>query len=339
MGMEGCFRLEQFALSPSQRLLAMAIADSSDSESTLVWIADLEHGDVIFHEVSNDEMPSHMRAGRLSFSSNGQVLAVVTAGEDEVENPIASLRLLEASSAQSIVGTHVVGQQVFPAPHVTAFVLPRYRMLLFQSSCDVADGEGYIVFHVPGVGKDSKHVEHHSYALPLQKHFFDRKHCTVCNSLPLDGGSLSPCGTLYVTLGSAGPEASHVMLEHWQMDYDRKLCRPQVVRRVELGCGARELPGNTGHSLEEEAEAVHLHVAWHPLFAEQLIYAIAVEECMGMVHIVDGCTLAILAMLEFVGVGLNWTDGPVSQIVRSPDGSKLAVRTGCGVHIVAFGSR
>lgn len=234
-----------------------------------------------------------------------------------------------------IMSTPLSGWEVSSAPHDNAFILPRYRVVLFQDSSQAEGEQGYLFHHVPALGSDTTYQEQHTFS-PWQE-LDDEKDCSTCNNVTLDNGSLSPCGSLFVTLASFGHLAGHVVLEHWQLDYGRKLCTPHMVHRVHLHPRCKGLPGIISNGPEDDFDdwrCVNLHVAWHPFFEGRLVYAVAVGEGDGMVHVVDGRNHAILKTINTYQPEMA---APV-RIQWTPDGSRLAVHTAEHLHIMRYGA-
>lgn len=195
----GGFRQQDIVLSPSQAVLAMA-HDETWFHSGFVWLVDLRSGIVSHQEVRDIHHRSHVHKTfeTLSFSSDSKVLAVTAAAAmDNFTGPAASFWLLSASSGLPIMSTGLVGRQAFSAPQVRAFILPLYRMVLFQGSCKSDDDEGYVLHHIPAVGSNGKYGEPHSHTRAA----LDPRWCSACNSMALDNGLLSADGSLFVTLG------------------------------------------------------------------------------------------------------------------------------------------
>lgn len=339
----GDFRLANFALSPSHEMLAVTYADRDTYDCAFVWLVDLESGVVSCKAVIGSNAAGHISIAALSFSSDGKVLAVL-------DGIGGHLWVLSTSSMKYVMKTRLVGKQALPAPQHAAFILPQFRMVLFQGRSNDDHGGRMVFHHVAAVCANGKHAEQHLYASDAEDmEYLHRAGCAICNSLTLDNGSFSADGHLFVTLGSAGRRARQVMLEHWQMDYERRLCNPHAVIRLDLSPGSSGLLRTPNVDFDnDEVDPLQLHVAWHPLFRDRQLYVAAVEQslCPGMmrrihrtehrtsmVHIIDGSGQAELKAIDLSEHGAI---GPVSQLRWSPDGTMLAVRTLEHVHTVEF---
>ena len=336
------FELTDFAMSPNQEVLAIATPTHHTWDSSLLWLVDLQSGTVSYQNIGGDsEIYNHDDIGTLSFSPDGKVLAVVSGGGDSF-GPKFGLWLLSATSGQPVMHMRLAGRRAFFAPHDAVLIVPRCRIVLFLDSWHEEDGQAYVLHHVPAGVTDTQHLEHHAYAPPPRDSYDidvypPSRSCMACGNMTLEGGSFSPCGSLFVTLVSAQPEARLVGLEHWQLDHGKKLSTPHLVHEIALGsdCGAWQGDFETLLETNEDIKPLHLLVAWHPFCARKLVYAVAIGEGMRMVHIVDGCTHAVLQAID---VGAQGLTDPVSQLEWSPDGFRLAVRTRGHVHVLAFGS-
>ena len=283
-GTDGQFHLRDFALSSSHDLLAVAVADLDTISYNLVWIVDLQSGNVEFAKAfdGRSRVGSHAKMGMLAFSADGSALAMVSGGENGI-GPMSGLQLLTVSPMSLITRTRLTGQQAFPAPHDTTFILPRYRMVLFVDRINTDDGKSDILYHIPAACAGMKFVEQHRHASPPTQPWtddistddspVDGKSCTICSSWTLDGGSLSPCGALFVALGSVGLDAQHVVLEHWLIDHEKSCCSPRIVQEVKLAMNHLGVSSSFERDSPSLKEELHSHVAWYPLFVGRLLYS------------------------------------------------------------------
>ena len=337
--MEGDFHLTVFALSPNEKLLALACADQDADYTALVWLVDLESGHVDFREVDNqsDQL-------QLFFSGASDVVAVhSTLFELEEDLPV-EITLLQATSGETVFATPLTGSSVLPVPGTTAFILPYYRMMLFW---DVSSHSRFAFqLHVPAVSKDTqvgKYMPLHAHVRPgmggstdystCQQEEdeiagLDEKSCTICKSLTLDGGSCSPCGSLFVTLGAAGMQ---VGLEHWHLDFQSSSCHPHLVCIMPMSGPAKSLPRHW----PEESDQVHLLVEWHPSSGDRLLHAVAVQEGSGLIYLVNGRLHTVMQIVD-LAEDAGFT-GPISRLQWSPDGRALAALSQNVVYIIAAG--
>ena len=257
---------------------------------------------------------------------------VISSLQDFAEG-FAGLWLLCASSGQPKLITYETGRHGFPAPHDETFLLPKYRTVVFQGSCNADDGGGYVLHHVPAICRDGKYSLQHPFTHidedDMEETPVDYQNCNLCNSLTLDNGSLSPDGSLFVTLGSASTAVHHVLLEHWQIDYKRKLCNPPVIHSLDLGAKSYGLACSPCYDYDGgNMDVLHLHVAWHPFCGNRLLYAVAVEEWSRTVHIIDARNHATL---KAVDVAAHGAAGPVSQLSLSCNGALMAPNWLCAL--------
>lgn len=338
--MQGDFCLEHWALSSTHKVLAMALEDLQ-GERTSAWLVHMESGSVNYQEVSDSSwFFIHGSIRKLTSSFDGQILAVfvISSLKDAAER-FAGLWLLCASPGQSILSTYETGRHGFTATHDNAFILPGYRTV-FQESCNPDNGGGYILHHVPAIRRDGRYRQQHPFTHidenDMEEAPVDYQNCSLWNSLTLDDGSLSPDGNLFVTLSSAGNALHHVLLEHWQMDHKRRTCQPQVVHSLDLGFSSYGLScGSICRDDDDDDDDMDtLHVAWHPLCGDRLLYAMAVVEWTGMVHIIDGRNHVTLKAID---ISAHGAAGAVCQLQWSFDGMRLGVCTSELIHVVALG--
>ena len=341
--MEGAFHLDAFALSPDEKLLALACADQDDlvEFGVLVWLVDLECDHVVFRQVRamSDQL-------QLVFSGASDVVAVHSTGIESQEDRPAEITLLQAASGETIFATPLSGSKIYPISGGTAFILPYYRIMLFQHVS--SDSQFPSQLHVPAASKDPQvggYVPHHAhvrpgmgtggstdYSIREQEEDaiagLDEKSCTVCKSLTLDGGSCSPCGSLFVTLGAAGRQ---VVLEHWHLDFQSSSCYPHLVCSMPMSGPAKSLPRHW----PEGSDPVHLLVEWHPSSGDRLLHAVAVQEGSGLIYLVNGGLHTVMQIVD-LAEDAGFT-GPISRLQWSPDGRALAVLAQNSVYIIAAG--
>ena len=348
--MQGDFSLDAFALSPDQNVLALACGDQDLDYQALVWIINLVSGEVVFRQVDHQT-----EKFQLAFSGANDVLAVLSIGfdMDEGEGVHSVLALLQATSGAPMLLSSITGCSAYSSPGHTAFILPLPRTILFLSTQDSNDNASFKSFHVPAAAKhdrDGRYLPPHAYAGPGTSRVgaaesrngegarmsedeenmavWSPKSCRICDSRTLDAGSVSPCGRLFVTLGSAEGQAA---LEHWQLDFQSSSCHPHLVCMVPLGPLATSLP----EPCDEKANPVHLLVDWHPSSGNRLLHAVAVQEGPGLIYIVHDCQHTVQHSVNLADHG-SFT-GPISCLRWSPDGRALAVLAQTSVYIIAAG--
>ncbi len=312
--MQGDFGPDAFTLSPDETVLAIACADFDTIMAALVWLVNLVSGDVMFKQVDNN-------GGKvdLVFSADGCVVAV----QGLCEPPHADMALLQVANGETVYTTSLIAGNAYSCPKHNAFVLPWYRIVLFQDQLCSNESTSFSSIHVPAAAKDSEDVR----CLPQHPHGSIHKFdlaCATCASLTLDGGSVSPCGTLFVALGSAGKS---VVLEHWYLDHQDSLCIPHMLFTMPFGCSA----GSLSHL--EGSDPLHLLVEWHPCSAGKLLYAVAARDGPGLVHVVHGRMHALVHSVDLAKHS-SFT-GPISCLKWSPDGRRLAVVAHNLVFIIA----
>ncbi len=312
--MGGSFKLRGSALSPDGNVLAVAEEDENTASSSLVWLVSLQSGNVILKAV-----PRWSTTPSLSFSSNGEVVAV-RATSEFTHRDMPQLALFQVASGQLIHESCQIASSVYSSHKHTVFILPYFRTVLFG---DIQSGsESFVTCHVPAAAKalaDDKFLPRHAHVSKGSGKYIQS--CATCDSLTLDAGSISPCGSLFVTLGSAGQQ---IVLEHWHLDIQRSSCDPHLVCTMSIGRSATSLPS-------ARSDPLHPLVEWHPLSAGRLLYAIAVKEGPGLIHVVHGRLHTVLHTVHLADHGISAVH--ITRLKWSPDGRKLVVLAKGSVYI------
>ncbi len=319
--MQGIFWLEAFTLSPDETVLAISCADSQ--KGRLVWLVNLVSGDVTFKQAN----PGGNVGDRLEivFSADGCIVAVFSLGEPGY----ADLALLRVATGEIVYTTSLIAETAYSCPNHSTFVLPFFRIILFQNELCSNESTSFSSIHVPAAAKDSCDAgflpqhPHVSYGSTSE----DDPACATCAGHTLDGGSVSPCGTLFVALGSG---ARGLVLEHWHLDHHNRSCVPHIICTMPLGPFAS---GLSFYDDPEESDPLHLLVEWHPCSAGKLLYAVAVRDGPGLIHFVHGRKHALVHSMDLADHG-SFT-GPISCLKWSPDGRRLAVLAHNLVFIIA----